>query len=253
MSTSRLKSLAFATIAAVVLTIVVRSQFGEESFFCDGSVCELGSGTRWLLTGLVVVGTFIGTAGFRWSAMLERRGSLDPAAKWAIPDAEQIIEVATVIGAGLASYWLLLNGPSIEADDVRQVNQWANDLRNFRREENTAPTDLVPTSFTWFVVGGVLSLPFAFSFGSMIGREFFGRRRRKLQRSTAAPTETEPFVAGAPMLGRAAIDVDDHEFPQADADLNEFDLDNFDLDEFDLDEFDVDLDRDLDEAMDADD
>ncbi len=227
---------------AAVLTIVVRSQFGEETFLCDGSRCELGSGTRWLLTGVALFGSFIATAGFRWSSMLERRGSLDPSAKWAVPDAEQILEVLSVIGAGLVTYWLVLNGPSIESVEVRQVNQWANDLRNFRLEENTASTVLVPSRRTWFLIGGVLSLPFAFSFGAMVGREFFGRRRRKatIAAHENADLESSEYPAPSeslPMLGRASIDLDE------DAALEEFDLAGFEIE----------LQSDLDEALDADD
>lgn len=244
-------------MVSLALTLLVRSRFGEETFLCDGSTCVLGSGTRWLLTGVAVLGTFIGTAGFRWSSMLERRGSLDPLAKWPVPDAEQILEILSVIGAGVATYWLLLNGPSIESVDVRQVNEWANDVRNFRLEENTASTNLVPSRQTWFLIGGVLSLPFAFSFGAMVGREFFGRRRRKAMKAANAQARAD-FDAheAAANAGRERDAGDqDSEFPtppmlaRASIDLGEDDA----LEEFDLDRFEIELDNELDEALDADD
>lgn len=163
----------------MVLTFFVRRIFGDETFICDGSECTLGSGPRWLLTGVAFFGPFLAVAGFRWSEMLERRGRLAPEAKWQIPDAEQILEIVTVILAGLLTYWLVLNGPSTELVEGGRLNGWANDVRNFRREEGTPETELVPSRLTWFIIGGLLSVPFLFSFGSMIGREWFGRRRRK--------------------------------------------------------------------------
>ncbi len=173
------KYFGFGFVVSLLLTIFVRSRFGEEVFVCDGSDCAGSSGTKSLLTGLAFIGPLVAAAGFTWSSMLHQRGRLVPTAKWAVPDFEQIFEVLGVLAAGLASYWLILNGPSIEAVEVRQVNQWANDLRNFRAEEGTPTTDLVPSTVTWFVIGAVLSAPFWLSFGAMLGRETIGRRNRK--------------------------------------------------------------------------
>ncbi len=242
-----------------MLTIVVRSQFGEETFLCNGSACVLGSGTRWLFTGVAIASAFVGTAGYRWSARLERRGRLDPTTKWAVPDAQEIVEVLFVILAALATYWLVLNGPSIERLEVRQVNQWANDLRNFRLEENTVATDLVPTSRTWFVVGAILATPFAFSFGAMIGREFFGWRRRKAAPDAGedfAPTAT-PMTVAPPALSRASFDLDDSDPTDIDeldsASLDTADDDASSVETFDLDRFEIELENDLDSTADSDD
>lgn len=229
LTTTHLKSLGFATVLSVALTVVVRSQFGVETFQCEGSTCELGSGTRWVLTGLVIVGSFIIAGGFLWSARLEARGNLDPLANWTIPDAQQIVEVVFVIGAGLATYWLALNGPSIEGEDVRQVNQWANDLRNFR-SESAATTNLVPARLTWFIIGGALATPFAFSFGTMVGREFYGRRRRKASAALAKGAATAA-AAAPPMLGRSSLDIDHFELASDSGSSDSgFSEDGFDID-----------------------
>ena len=166
----------------MVLTFVIRSRFGDEVFVCDGERCSLGSGTKWLATGLSLIVPFLAALGFEWSRMLERRNMLDPTTKWAVPDAEQIFEGLAVLIAGLFTYWLVLNGPASEGVEVRQVNAWANDLRNFRLEDGEPSTTLVPARTTWFVIGAALAVPFFFSFGSMIGREVFGRQRRKAMR-----------------------------------------------------------------------
>ena len=96
-----------------------------------------------------------------------------------------------MLGAGLITYWLLLNGPSIEAVEVRQVNQLATSLREFRLEAGEPVTNLVPSRLTWFVIGAVLSGPFWFSFGSMIGRELYGRRYSTLDSSSQQPAHVE--------------------------------------------------------------
>ncbi len=177
MSSPKSKTFIIAAVIAVVLTIFMRSRFGDEVLLCEGQPCDLGSGTKWLATGLSLIGPFFAAAGFEWARLLENRNMLDPRAKWAVPDAEQILEGLAVLLAGLFTYWLILNGPANEGVDVRQVSAWANDLRNFRLEEGLPETNLVPARTTWFVIGAALAVPFFFSFGSMLGREVFGRQR----------------------------------------------------------------------------
>ena len=47
----------------------------------------------------------------------------------------------------------------------------------------------VPSRLTWFTVGAVLGAPLMFSFGNMVGREWYGRKRRQAQRLEDAQTE----------------------------------------------------------------
>ena len=203
-----MKSLAFASVLTIVLIVVVRSQLGGETFVCETGECTLGSGSRWLATGAVFSLAFLATAGFRWSAMLERNDRLDPLAKWSVPDAEQILEVVSVFIAGFLAYRLALGGPSIELDEVGRINQWANALRNFRLEDGAPSTDLVPSRLTWFLIGSILMLPFGFSFGSVIGREFFGYRRRKAQAAEGGAYEHHIDLDEGPDID---LDTDDRE------------------------------------------
>lgn len=126
-----------------------------------------------------IVGPVFAAAGYMWTGKLDEHKMAGPTAKWAIPDLEQIFEVIWVLIAALITYWLLLNGPSVEDSDMTGVNSLANSLRNFRREEGTVPTDLTPTSTTWFMIGAILCTPFFFSFGSMIGRELLSRATKR--------------------------------------------------------------------------
>ena len=215
MTESRLKSLAFATVLAIVLIVIVRSQLGDETFVCDTGECTLGSGSRWLATGAAFSLPFLATAGFRWSGMLERNDRLDPVAKWSVPDAEQILEVLAVLGAGFLAYRLALGGPSIELDEVGRINQWANDVRNFRLEDGAPSTDLVPSRLTWFLIGSIFMLPFAFSFGSVVGREFFGYRRRKAQAAANGTYEHHIDLDEGPDID-LDLDTDDREILELD-------------------------------------
>lgn len=170
-------------LVALFLTWQVHRRAGDESFICDtGAVCALGSGGSWLLTGVTLTGPFVALLGFAWSRWLHRRDKLGPFSPRAIPDSEQMVEVFAVLGAGLATYWLLGNGASIEAADLDQLgrpNSWLIDGRDIASDE---PVDaFVPTRFTWFQIGTILSAPFAFSLGSMLGREWYGRQRRANQ------------------------------------------------------------------------
>ena len=103
----------------------------------------------------------------------------------AIPDGEQILEVLSVLAAGLFTYWFIRNGPVIEPArplDIGRPNTWALDIRNFRLEDGERALTEVPTTRSWFLMGAVLGAPFAISFGSMLGREFYGWRRRRAQK-----------------------------------------------------------------------
>lgn len=182
------KAVPITLLVSAVLTWQLHSRAGNETFKCDGGdVCELGSGLSWLSTGPALIGPFIALLGFSWSRRLHRRARLGPFSYRAIPDSEQMLEVCAVLGAGLLTYWLLANGSMIESVDVGRPNTWLLDVQDITSDEPI--DDLVPTRSTWFAIGVVLSAPFAFSFGSMLGREWYGRRRRSAQNLDADTSE----------------------------------------------------------------
>lgn len=182
------KAVPLTLLIAGVLTWQVHRRTGDETFICEtGDICELGSGLSWLATGATLIGPVIAFLGFSWSRRLHRRSRLGPFSYRPIPDGEQMLEVFAVLSAGLATYWLLGNGSMIEAVDVGRPNTWLLDVQDIASDE---PVDnLVPNRTTWFAIGTVLTAPFAFSFGSMLGREWYGRRRRATQASNADPPE----------------------------------------------------------------
>lgn len=171
-----------AVIAALILHSIVTSRTGTETFQCVSGVCELDSGFRSLLRGMAIVGPGITALGFAWSRWQHQRNTLGPFADRWIPDGEQIFEVLATLAAGLFTYWYIRNGPAVEAVDVGAPNSWARSIRNFNQPEGTPPADLVPTVRSWFLIGAALVTPFAMSFGSMLGREFYGLVRRRSQR-----------------------------------------------------------------------
>ena len=146
---------------------------GNETFICDSGLCELGSGLSWLLSGAMLTGPLVALLGVLWSRWLQQNDRLGPFSSQAVPDGEQIAEVLAVLGAGFASYWIATRGPTIEAVQVRAPNSWVSG----RLDESGK--DFVPTRTAWFLIGAVLFAPFAFSFGSMAGREWYGRIRRR--------------------------------------------------------------------------
>jgi len=172
-----------AALLSIILTWQVHSRTGDETFVCaDLGDCALGSGWSWLLTGIATTGPFLAVLGVAWSRHLFTSNKLGPFSYRAIPDGEQIIEVVTVLLAGLFTYWFVRNGPSIELarpTDIGAPNTWALDIRNARLEEGAAELNSVPSRLNWFIIGVVLGAPFATSFGTMLGREFYGRRNRK--------------------------------------------------------------------------
>lgn len=181
-----LKLAPIAALASLIATWQVHQRAGDETFLCDGIECSLGSSTSWLLTGATLIGPFVALGGFFWSRSLHYRERLGPFSDRAIPDSEEILEVLAVLLAALISYWLLLNGPSIEAVDIDKPNTWAQSLREFRASDNPTAQQRqslkeVPTRLTWFVIGVLASAPFMFSLGSMLGREWYGRKRRRAQ------------------------------------------------------------------------
>lgn len=173
------KTLPVATLLALFLTWQIHGRAGDETFRCDGSSCELGSGLSWLLTGIALTGPFVALLGIAWTRRLHQRDRLGPFAPRAIPDGEQIAEVLAVLAAGLVSYWLLRNGPMIEAVRVGRPNTWILNAREWTDEFST--NTMVPNRTNWFMIGTVLGAPFSFSLGSMVAREWYGRRRRQAQ------------------------------------------------------------------------
>jgi len=189
------KALPLALIAAFFATRRVRGRFGDETFLCDtGSQCDLGSGMTWLLSGVTILGPFIAVAGFMWTRRLHHSNRLGPFSHRYIPDGEQILEVLAVLAAAAISYRLILGGPSIEwvspSGDLTlatRPNQFAQWLREFRAPDildADARDKLgkVPSRRTWFLIGTIFGGPFMFGLGSMLGREWYGRKRRKAQR-----------------------------------------------------------------------
>lgn len=221
------KALPIALIAAFFATRRVRGRFGDETFTCDAgdrlslTQCDLGSGMTWLLSGVTILGPFIAVVGFMWSRRLHHNDRLGPFSYRAIPDVEQILEVLFVIGAMLASYWLMLNGPSIEyvepsrdltlADRPNQLAQW---LREFRAPdvltaEAREKLEQVPSRRTWFLIGTILGGPFAYSLGTMLGREWYGRKRREAQREAGdAGDDASDQIDLTSPGGRSTPDID---------------------------------------------
>lgn len=173
------KTLPVATLLALFLTWQIHGRTGDETLRCDGASCELGSGLSWLLTGVALTGPFVAVLGSAWTRRLHQRDRLGPFAPRAIPDGEQIAEVLAVLAAGLVSYWLVRNGPMIEAVRVGRPNSWILDAREWSDEFST--DTLVPNRTNWFMIGTVLGAPFSFSLGSTVAREWYGHQRRRAQ------------------------------------------------------------------------
>lgn len=199
------KSLPVAFVLALLLTWQVHSRTGDEVFRCEtGETCTLGSGGSWLLTGMTLLGPFVALLGFAWSRRLHLRERLGPFSHRAIPDGEQILEVVAVLAAGLVTYWLIDNGGSIEAIDVGRPNSWLLEGRELTSDQ--PPDDSVPNRSTWFLIGVVLSAPFTFSLGSMLGREWYGRARRAAQDTV----EQEDEVIDLTTIDLTAIESQEH-------------------------------------------
>jgi len=209
------KTAPIALLVAFFATRYVRGRYGDETFICDtGAQCDLGSGLTWLLTGITSIGPFIALAGFMWSRRLHHKERLGPFSSRAIPDGEQILEVLMVIGAIGASYWLMLNGPAIEPVTIGRPNTWAEWLREFRAPDqltaaDQAKLDEVPSRRTWFLIGTLLGAPLMLSLGTMLGREWYGRKRRKAQREAGEHDDHIDLTAFENTSGRATIDLTD--------------------------------------------
>ena len=175
-------ALVITFVIALVLRSIVGAQTGTETFGCESGVCTMDSGLASLLNGATWIGPFIALLGFTWSRRQHHNGSLGPFANRSIQDGEEIFEVFLVLAAGLFTYWYIRNGPSIEAIDIGAPNTWAQSVIDFRREDGVAATNLVPTGGAWFLIGAVLVSPFAISFGTLLGREWYGIFRRRAQR-----------------------------------------------------------------------
>ena len=180
------RALAITFLAIVVSTSIVHARAGNEIFLCADGRCELGSGASWALTGVTVAGPILAVAGFTWSRSLHQRDRLGPFSYRQIPDGEEILEGLGVIVAGLGSWWLIRNGSQSVALEVG----FPNDMLTDRLGVDEAGRPLVPARRTWFLVGALLGAPFAFSLGSMIGREWFGRQRRRAYDADALESES---------------------------------------------------------------
>jgi hypothetical protein len=181
------KTLPIAAVIALITTLLVRGWAEANTFLCDESRCAFDAASTWLPSGVTIVSPFIAVLGFMFARRLHYRDRLGPFSHRAIPDSEQILEVLSVLGAGALSYWVLRNGPTIEAVDIGRINVLAADILG----ENDVPSLLVPDGRSWFAVGAILSAPFAFSLGSMLGREWYGRKRRKAQDQLATTDHSD--------------------------------------------------------------
>jgi len=168
-----------AVASSLLLVWIVQSRGGDEVLLCETGRCSLGSGASWVLTGAAALTPFVALGGFMWSRRLHLADRLGPFSDRRIPDAEEILEGLAVVLAGFVSWWLVRNGWKIAAVDVG----FPNDLLRGRLGIDDRRWTLVPTRSTWFLVGMVLSAPFGFSFGSMFGREWYGRERALRARS----------------------------------------------------------------------
>ena len=165
-----------AAIAGLILTAVVHVRAGDEVALCDGAAgteCAIGSGISWLLTGVLLVAPLIAVLGFSWTRHNEATGRLGPFVRSTIPDWEEQIEAAGVVVAGLLSFLIIRRGPKTPMVGSTWFNSW---LADHLGTEAGAP--LVPSRMSWFVIGVLIGIPFAFSLGSAIGREWYSWRRR---------------------------------------------------------------------------
>ena len=218
-----LKTLPVAAVVAFITTRLVRGWTGSETFLCGETDCVFDSGSAWLPTGATVIGPFIAVLGFMFTRRLHYRDRLGPFSHRAIPDSEQILEVLGVLGAGALTYWVLHNGPMTDAVDIGSLSSLAADILG----ENDVPSPFVPSRRTWFAIGAILGAPFAFSLGSMLGREWYGRKRRQAEGRLAT---TEP--AGDDLAeGDYPVEDDDSSEETVDNDSGEEMVDNDDVDE----------------------
>ena len=187
-------ALVITFVIALVLRSIVGAQTGTETFRCESGVCTMDSGLASLLNGATWIGPFIALLGFTWSRRQHHNGSLGPFANRSIQDGEEIFEVFLVLAAGLFTYWYIRNGPSIEAIDIGAPNTWAQSVIDFRREDGVAATNLVPTGGAWFLIGAVLVSPFAISFGTFLGREWYGRKRRAGQLAESDDDDLDAYI-----------------------------------------------------------
>ena len=160
-------------VAALVLIALVHAWSGDEQSVCDGAPCPVGSGASWLLTGAGLAAPPSVWAGLAWTRRLHRNDDLGPFARRAVPDIEEIAEIAMVLVAVGVTYLLIRNGPRAPMVEANWPNSWLED-----RLGRDGRHPLVPARSTWFVVGAVLAAPVSFSAGTAVGREWFGRRPR---------------------------------------------------------------------------
>lgn len=162
---------AAVSVVTVVLIVLVHAWGGDEQAICDDGPCAVGSGASWLLTGGAMVTPTAVWSGVAWARRLHRNADLGPFAHRAIPDIEEIAEIAMVLVAIGVSYLVIRNGPSTPMLESSWPNSWLED-----RLGRDGRHPLVPARGTWFVVGALLAVPVFFSAGTALGREWFGRR-----------------------------------------------------------------------------
>lgn len=166
-----------AVVTGVVLALLVHIWGGDEVALCDGAArtsCPIGSGASWTWTSALLFAPLFALGGFLWTDQLHRTNQLGPFAYAPIPDWEELLEGIAVLVAALMSYLVIRVGPKTPMVDT----SWMNSLLSGHLGTE-AGADLVPSRRSWFVVGAILSAPFAFSFGSAVGREWFRWKRRR--------------------------------------------------------------------------
>lgn len=159
---------------SLILTAIVHQRGGDELIRCETGECAVGSGASWIWTGITLVAPWVVTGAFLRARWLHQRGRLGPFSKRLVPDIEEIVEIISVLVVAYLGYRLIRGGWTFPIIESGRPNEF---LEGHLGRESGLP--LVPTRTTWFLFGALVSSPFAFAFGAMAGREWYGWRRRR--------------------------------------------------------------------------
>jgi hypothetical protein len=177
MTTSRWLPVPLVALATLIAVWQVHARTGDDTIICDAGECDIGSGASWLLTGIALTAPTLVHLGFRWTARQYRSGRLDPLRRITVPDYEEILEIAAVLVTIAISIWIVRSGPHVTLVQGGFPNTWLGEWLG--TAERGLP--VVPSRGAWFVVGALVSAPFSVALGATVGREWFGRKRRKLE------------------------------------------------------------------------
>lgn len=178
-----------ALVVGLILTAVVHAFAGDEIALCEEGIrarCPIGSGGSWFWTGVVLIAPVLVTAGLAWTIHLRDVNQLGPFAPAVIPDWEELLEGMAVIIAFLLTFLIIRGGPKTAMLDSSWPNSW---LEGRLGEVRGEP--LVPSRRSWFLIGLLVSLPFSFSLGTAVGREWFAFRRNRADRTVVGDERTD--------------------------------------------------------------